>query len=442
MTRQGAARLGRPKHDHAAVLTLDAAEDGTVLPELVSSAAYGGAAVQDGVTGGTASATVTLEVPVAALLEERLSWGVHDPGGRSVAIGSFPLRAPAGAWGVRTATDAVAPGSALEVIVRADAGTSYSVTALDRERTGTLDGGGEILLTFAVAEALARGTYTVAYELTFPSAVVAQGRWPFDVSGTYLRVTSATLDREEAPAAAARSAGGTARAAVAAAISRVLTYTPGERARLSLVVETDTPVTGGVLRLWLQALDGLSWEVVEDRPLEILAADIGRPIVEELAFTLPDTDHPGTHRLIYEVWSPVGTILLHGVEMIEMTGIEPVSVELELADYPAATEAVRVVAEVMVYGAGRIEVWEGETLLASVELTGEGAQQALLTLPALLPGEHRLRVVFVSGTRPDEREVVLVYGTALADLVTTLTLRGPEWGDAEELVAGPARFSW
>ncbi|MBI2569401.1 MAG: hypothetical protein HYV63_20495, partial [Candidatus Schekmanbacteria bacterium] len=138
------------------------------------------------------------------------------------------------------------------------------------------------------------------------------------------------------------------------------------------------------------------------------------------------------------VSSPAGTILLHGQETLELTGIEPVSVDLELDAYPTATETVRLVANVMLYGAGRIEVWEGETLLASADLTGEGARQALLELPALPPGEHRLRVVFVSGTHQEEREVVLVYGTALADLAATIAATPPLYDAQGGVEAGAA----
>ncbi|MBI2571039.1 MAG: hypothetical protein HYV63_28880, partial [Candidatus Schekmanbacteria bacterium] len=361
-----------------------------------------------------------------------------DPGGRSLVLGSFPLRAPAGAWSVRPVAGEVVPGGTLAVLVRAEAGTSYVVTALGGVRSGTVDSGGEAELSFAVPEALARGTYSVTYELTFPSAVVERGEEAFDVAGTYLRATSATLDREEA--LAARGAGGTARAAVAAvaaAVSRVLTYAPGERARLALVLETDTPVTGA-LSLWLQTRDGLTWDLAADRPLDIAAAEVNQPHVEELTFALPDTGQPGAHRVVYEVSSPAGTILLHGQETLELTGIEPVSVDLELDAYPTATETVRLVADVMLYGSGRIEVWEGETLLASADLTGEGARQALLELPALPPGEHRLRVVFASGTHQEEREVVLVYGTALADLAAALVATAPEYDAQGDVEAGAA----
>ncbi|MBI2567382.1 MAG: hypothetical protein HYV63_10155 [Candidatus Schekmanbacteria bacterium] len=401
----------------SAVVTLALTADaGGVLPDVVARAQYGTTAVSSAIAGGGAAAEAVLAVPLGELTEERIAYGVHFPDGRALWLGTLPIRAAtAEGWSVRALTDVVAPGGELSVRVEAEAGTTYTLAAFGETVSGSLSGSAATTEAIPVPADFPQGTYGVAYELGFPAGGTASGAWPFDVAGTYLRVERQESDRESASALAspaARRAAGSS-------------YAPGDRVEMRLLFVSSAAVADAALHAWVQAPGGPTFAVVEDQPFAIPSGGEEVPVEETLVFAMPETGAAGPHRVVYQVITGSGVLLTTGEEIVDLIGITPISAALELADYPLATEAVRVLVEAIVHGSGTVEVWEGDALLATAAVSGEGEQEIALDLPALAPGEHLLRIVFVSGSHREERTLILRYGTALPDLSVSLAVSAP-----------------
>ncbi|MBI2565437.1 MAG: hypothetical protein HYV63_00210 [Candidatus Schekmanbacteria bacterium] len=401
--------------DSAAVTLALAADAGGVLPDVVVRAQYGTAVASRAVAGGDAAAEEILTVALGDLAEARLAYGVYYADGRALWLGTLPIRAASAQdWSVRALADVVAPGDDLRVRVKAEAGTAYPLHACGETVAGSLSGSAATE-AIPVPPAFPSGTYGVAFELTFPAGGTASGVWSFDVAGAYLRVERQESDRESASALASPAA---RRAALSS-------YAPGDRVEMRLLFVSSAAVNDAALHAWVQAPGAATFAVVEDQPFAIPSGGEEVPVEETLVFAMPDTGAARPHRVVYPVITGSGVLLTTGEEVVDLAGITPVSAAVELDDYPLATEAVRVLATGMVHGAGSVEVWEGDALLATVSVTGEGEQRIALELPTLAPGEHVLRAVFVSGTHREELTVVLQYGTALSDLSVAVAVSAP-----------------
>lgn len=344
------------------------------------------------------SATVSFNVPVSYLGDDKVFFGIYDLASeRSIHLNTVYLPRQYPDVTILTDKQVYMPGETVNATIVTTATGQLEVTAPGYTATLILPGT-DSGFSFTLPGSMARGTYTIDATPRSCSCVNEDQtlRAPFDVAAPEVRITNAYLNQAS--------------------------YQPADLIHLHLTVASDQPVTARFLT-WVERPDGSLMNGPE-QTVNLAAV----PTNQLTAVMALNSDQAGMHRVLYRLVDPLDSAIVHGrgAETFDVGRADLVSVSTDQQTYETNADPVQ--ATVVVYAA--------EPLSGNLTLTVDGLevhnqsvtliagfQHINLTLPGGYGrGAHTLRATLSQGGLSNSRETGFAYATRGPDLVGLIAL--------------------
>lgn len=338
----------------------------------------------------TGSHNLSFAIPLLAISGEKLFYGIYEEGGRSIHLNSLYVNKGGDVLTITTDKQVYSPGEA--VLIHIEASTTGTLTLSTSgwyEETLTLNGSAS--RSFVIPRVVLAGTYFVDARLATSDGNSYSLSKPFDVAGISVKVKEAILDKG--------------------------TYRPGDTARLSLRIEsnTDMPAT---LKVWTVGPDRAELYLGEN---QVRLNQIDHVIVSGI-YPLTITSS-GVHKVLYGIYA--GKLLLASGNLSFDAGAGVVlGITSDRQNYQTGSEVVAV--SVNLFG-------KGESTLA-ISLNGTPVRTEVLNLNGFFtatfhvsppePGVYTVTASLTSEGLSSVKETTVLYGTNAPDLVANI------WGSS------------
>ncbi|MBE9504962.1 MAG: SMP-30/gluconolactonase/LRE family protein, partial [Proteobacteria bacterium] len=334
----------------------------------------------------TDAKTLTFNVPVNAITGEKLFYGIYHEAGRSIHLNTLYIRDAGDVVTIMTDKQVYEPGETVSLSIDSAKSGQMTLTGPgDFNEVFTFDG--SATQSFVLPSIMSAGTYYIDYSLSVGEEKY-EGFYTIDVKGIEVKVLEAGLDKGK--------------------------YASEDTIIADLKISSNWNVAA-VMKTSIVDSQG-NYTDAGNEPLN-LSSDEPLLVTLSRPFT---TDKLGIHKFVYSIFTEDETLILSsGIEAFDVGDAELLGISLGKSDYPTISEPVIITLDLYGTTMADIELFVDEQLVRTETVILDGFNSKTINIDPgeISPGNHKLKAVLRLGDLVSSKEIDLIYGSSLPDLV-------------------------